>query len=102
MKAGKAVEAADLPIPIDLPPAMFTGPGLLTLADLLPVMTAFVDRETRYRFINKPLAEWLGRSRRDMIAQGALPVVARRSASPSSCRTRPRLGNPERTSTLAR
>jgi len=69
MKAGKAVEAADLPIPIDLPPAMFTGPGLLTLADLLPVMTAFVDRETRYRFINKPLAEWLGRSRRDMIGR---------------------------------
>ena len=31
MKAGKAVEAADLPIPIDLPPAMFTGPGLITL-----------------------------------------------------------------------
>ena len=48
---------------------MFTGPGLLTLADLLPVMTAFVDRETRYRFINKPLAEWLGRSRRDMIGR---------------------------------
>ena len=30
MKAGKAVEAADLPIPIDLPPAMFTGPGPTT------------------------------------------------------------------------
>ena len=60
---------ADLPLPIELPPAMFTGPGLLTLADLLPVMTAFVDRDMRYRFINKPLAEWLGRPRRDMIGK---------------------------------
>ena len=31
---------ADLPLPLDLPPAMFSGPGLLALADLLPVMTA--------------------------------------------------------------
>ena len=37
-----------------------------------------------------------------MIAHGTLPVVAARSASPSSWRTRPRLGRPERTSTLAR
>ena len=29
-----------------------------------------------------------------MIAQGTLPVVAARSASPSSWRTRPRLGRP--------
>ena len=42
-----------------LPAAMFTGPGLMALADLLPVMTAYVDREARYRFMNKALAEWL-------------------------------------------
>ena len=53
----------DLPFPMQLPPAMFSGPGLLTLADLLPVMTAFVDRDLVYRFMNKPLAEWLGRPR---------------------------------------
>jgi hypothetical protein len=51
-------DAIDLPLPIALPPAMFTGPGLLALADLLPVMTAYVDRELRFRFMNKPLAEW--------------------------------------------
>src|SRR5918997_1038956 len=39
---------------------------------------------------------------RNRIAQGTLPAVAARSASPSSWRTRPRLGKPDSTSTLAR
>jgi PAS domain S-box-containing protein len=64
----------DLPFPMQLPPAMFSGPGLLTLADLLPVMTAFVDRDLVYRFMNKPLGEWLGRPRRDMIGR-TMPEV---------------------------
>jgi PAS domain S-box-containing protein len=49
--------------PLGLPPAMFSPAGLLALADLLPVMTAFIDRDQRYRFLNKALAEWLGRPR---------------------------------------
>ena len=61
--------------PIELPAAMFTGPGLLTLADLLPVMTAYVDRELKYRFINKPLAEWLGWPRREMIGRTMREVI---------------------------
>ena len=52
-----------------MPAAMFTGPGLLTLADLLPVMTAFVDRDLVYRFMNKPLADWLGKPRREVIGR---------------------------------
>ena len=39
---------------------------------------------------------------RNMIAQGTLLTVAARSASPSSWRTRPRLGRPDSTSMLAR
>ncbi len=39
---------------------------------------------------------------RNRIAHGTLPVVASRSESPSSWRTRPRLGRPDSTSTLAR
>ena len=62
-----AVPGIDLPLPIALPPAMFTALGLLALADLLPVMTAYVDRDLRFRFMNKPLAEWFGRPRREMI-----------------------------------
>ena len=66
---------ADLPLPLDLPSAMFTGPGLLTLADLVPVMTAFVDRHLRYRFMNKPLAEWFERPRREMIGKHMREVL---------------------------
>jgi len=59
--------AADLPLPLELPPAMFTGPGLMALADLLPVMTAFVDGGETFRFVNKPYSEWLGKSRREIL-----------------------------------
>ena len=73
----------DLPFPMQLPPAMFSGPGLLTLADLLPVMTAFVDRDLVYRFMNKPLGEWLGRARRDMIGRTMCRRSWARRPSPS-------------------
>jgi PAS domain S-box-containing protein len=80
-KAGAATPAEPdlLPFPIELPAAMFSGPGLLTLADLLPVMTAFVDRELRYRFINKPLAEWLERPRKEMIGKTMREVIGARA-----------------------
>jgi PAS domain S-box-containing protein len=61
------VALPDLPLPIELPPAMFTGPGLLALADLLPVMTAYVDRDEIYRFVNKPYSEWIGLPRKKML-----------------------------------
>jgi PAS domain S-box-containing protein len=67
--------SSDLPLPLNLPAAMFTGPGLLTLADLVPVMTAFVDRDLRYRFMNKPLAEWFERPRREMIGKPVREVL---------------------------
>jgi PAS domain S-box-containing protein len=72
-------EAPDAPLPLDLPPAMFSGPGLLALADLLPVMTAYVDRELKYRFMNKPLAEWLERSRKDLIGLHMRDVIGERA-----------------------
>jgi PAS domain-containing protein len=76
-KRGKPTNDAadDLPLPIELPAAMFTGPGLLALADLLPVMTAYLDRDFKYRFINTPLAEWLERPRRELIGQTMRAVL---------------------------
>jgi len=64
-----ATPVADVSLPIDLPHAMFTGPGLLALADLLPVMTAFIDREARYRFVNKALSDWLEIPRKEMLGR---------------------------------
>ena len=76
-KADKDVTGPDgpPPPPIDLPAAMFSAPGLLTLADLLPVMTAFVDREQRYRFMNKALGDWFERPRHEMIGRTMAEVV---------------------------
>src|SRR6476620_4854537 len=67
VRKGAKAQPTKAALPIDLPQAMFIGAGLMTLADLLPVMTAFVDRDLVYRFMNKPLAEWLGRPRREII-----------------------------------
>jgi len=70
-----AAQAASDFVPLQLPAAMFTGPGLLALADLLPVMTAYIDRDRRYRFINKPLAEWLEQPRKSLIGRTMREVI---------------------------
>ena len=77
-KAGAADALAEL----KLPPEMFSPLGLLALADTLPVLTAYVDREERYRFLNKPLADWferprgeiLGRTLREVLGEAAYAV----------------------------
>ena len=70
-----APAAPEPPFPVDLPPAMFSGPGLLQLADLVPVMTAFVDHDLKYRFMNKALGEWLERPRRELIGLHMRDVI---------------------------
>jgi PAS domain S-box-containing protein len=54
-------------LPEHLPAEMFTGPGLLALADLLPVMTAYFDGDLKLRFLNKALAEWLEKPRSELL-----------------------------------
>lgn len=80
-KLNEVAVPGELPLPIDMPPAMFTGPGLLALADLLPVMTAYVDRDEIFRFINKPYAEWIGRPRRDIIGLTMREIIGEQYAS---------------------
>ena len=63
------------PLPGNLPAEMFTGPGLLALADLLPVMTAYYDRDARVQFINKLFAEWLDRPRPEIIGKTMAEVI---------------------------
>ena len=86
-KAAKAPKAAKGPkaaassapgadeLPVGLPTGMFTPQGLLALSDLLPVMTAYLDRDLRYRFMNKALADWFGRPRREMIGRTMREVL---------------------------
>jgi PAS domain S-box-containing protein len=66
-------------LPDHMPPAMFTGPGLIQLADLLPVMTAYVDANQVMRFMNKPYADWLGRPRREVIGKTMRELIGEKN-----------------------
>ena len=62
-------------LPPHLPREMFSGPGLLQLADLLPVMTAYLDSGQIVRFVNKPYADWLGLPRREILGKTMREVI---------------------------
>ncbi len=47
--------------------AGFDFSSILAVADMLPVMIAFIDAEQRLRFVNKPLAEWFERPRSSIL-----------------------------------
>jgi PAS domain S-box-containing protein len=44
-------------------------PALLAIADILPVMSAYVDKDFVYRFVNKPFALWWGRPRKEILGK---------------------------------
>ncbi len=43
--------------------------AMLAIADILPVMTAYIDRDFVYRFVNKPFAEWFDRPRKEVLGR---------------------------------
>jgi PAS domain S-box-containing protein len=53
----------------DLPPEMFTPLGMLALADLLPVLIAYIDRDERFRFCNRAYADWLELPRSEILGK---------------------------------
>lgn len=61
--------AVSEPEALDLPPEFFTGAGILALADLIPMMVAYVDCDFRYRFLNKAMADWFERPRREILGR---------------------------------
>src|SRR5436309_7316736 len=46
---------------------MLDFPNMLAIADILPVMTAYVDRDLVYRFANKPFADWWEKPRKAIL-----------------------------------
>jgi PAS domain S-box-containing protein len=66
----KAVAAglSNLPGPVDFA-------GILAIADSLPVMIAYLDRDLRYRFLNRTLADWLEQPRRAVLGRTMREVV---------------------------
>ncbi|MCF2515169.1 PAS domain S-box protein [Sphingomonas sp. G124] len=49
--------------------ASFDFSQILAVADALPIMIGFVDRTEHYRFINRALADWFERPRREMLGR---------------------------------
>ena len=43
--------------------------GIRAVADMLPVMVAFVDRDCRYGFVNKPMSDWFERPRAEILGK---------------------------------
>ncbi|WP_051503907.1 hybrid sensor histidine kinase/response regulator [Sphingomonas jaspsi] len=54
---------------VALIPGIFDFHGILAIADVLPVMIAYIDRDLVYRFVNKPIADWYERPRSAMLGQ---------------------------------
>ena len=50
-------------------PPLFDPLALLAIADTLPLMIAYVDRDQHYRFINKPVADWFERPRSEILGR---------------------------------
>jgi PAS domain S-box-containing protein len=50
-------------------------PAMLAIADMLPVMVAYFDRDFRYRFINKPFAEWLCVPRKEILGKHSREII---------------------------
>src|SRR5438552_2641397 len=49
--------------------------AMLAIADILPVMVAYVDRNLVYRFVNKPLADWFSLPRKEMLGRGVSEII---------------------------
>ena len=63
-------EGADgVVIPPALAPRCSPRMGMLALADELPVMIAYFDRDLRYRFLNKALADWVELPRSEILGR---------------------------------
>ena len=73
--AKAAPEPRELLLDNPLPPDMFSPAGIMALGDLLPVMTAYVDRNEIFRFLNKPYSEWIGRPRADVLGRSMRDVL---------------------------
>ena len=49
--------------------------AMLAIADILPVMVAYVDRDLVYRFVNKPLADWFSLPRKEMLGRAVREII---------------------------
>ncbi|MEA1072677.1 PAS domain-containing protein [Sphingomonas sp. LY160] len=58
-----------------LPDAAFDFSAILSIADAIPVMIAYIDRQERYRFVNRALADWLEQPRSVILGKSVKDVL---------------------------
>src|SRR5689334_4096543 len=68
-------------LPPGMPPEIFTAPGMLALADLLPIMTCYVDSDEIVRFLNKPLADFLEEPREAILGKSVREMMGEETYS---------------------
>jgi PAS domain S-box-containing protein len=49
--------------------------SILAIADILPVMVGYIDRDLHYRFVNKPLADWIGLPRKKILGRHIREII---------------------------
>ena len=54
--------------------------AMLTIADMLPVMVCMLDRDLRYRFVNKPYADWIERPRSALLGKRLAEIIGEDAA----------------------
>jgi PAS domain S-box-containing protein len=64
-----------------LPVELLDPANMLAIADLLPVMIAFIDEQHVVRFMNVPLCEWMGKPRDEMVGRHMREVVGEQTYS---------------------
>lgn len=50
-------------------------PAMLAIADILPVMVSYYDRDFICRFCNKPYADWVGLPRREILGRHSRDII---------------------------
>ncbi len=55
--------------------------SILAVADMLPVMIAYMDADHRLRFVNRPLAEWFERSRSSILGLTVRELIGEQAYS---------------------
>jgi PAS domain S-box-containing protein len=64
-------------LPAQLPGGGFDFSSMLAIADTLPLMIAFLDTEQRFRFLNRPLADWLEMPRGEVLGRTLAEVIGK-------------------------
>ena len=76
VRPGAATGAqAGAPTAVSTATTPFDFSAMLTIADMLPVMVCTLDRDRRYRFVNKPYADWFEQPRSAMLGKTLTEII---------------------------